>query len=365
VILRVALIGAGAWGTNLARVIASTPHASLTAVVDPDPAALARARQRYASIESVSASLDPALLERVDALVVASPASEHFQAALAGLSAGLAVLVEKPLVKSVDEATRLTHVARERRAVGMVGHLLAHHPAIERAVELVRGGAIGTLQALRGARCGPSDHHESPRSTLWELAPHDLSVAYLLGCRTTSRLRATPTRDADADVDTVTLTGSLEAPGGAIALHTELSRHHPEKVRRLTFEGTSARLVHDDVADPFALTLETASGRERLTVSVDEPLAVEVRRFVQAARDRTAPKTSLEEGAAVVGWIQQAEASRPSVRWTAATTVASGVSGANAVPRPLQAPRGCLPSAGPAGQARVFLAAFSAFLTRP
>jgi glyceraldehyde 3-phosphate dehydrogenase len=356
--LRVALVGVGAWGKNLARVLATTPGASLVAVIDPDPGARERARQRFENIAFIEESLSPRLLGAVDALVVASPVEAHADAALQGVSAGLAVLIEKPLVNSVDEAQRLLGAAQHSPQVAMVGHLLAHHPAIERAAGLIAGGRIGSLHTIRGERLGPSEPREAPRSTLWELAPHDLSVVYLLGFREPSRLRAT----ALAGTDDVTLTGSFDGTLGSVALQTELSRHHPHKVRRLTFEGSRGRLVHDDVADPFALRLETAEngGHERIPVEPEEPLVVEVRRFVDAATGRGAVRTSLREGATIVEWIEQAEATRSSVRGATPMTAAGEPSHANAVPRPLQAPLGCLPSAGPAGQARVFLAAFSA-----
>lgn len=368
--LRVALVGAGAWGKNLARVVSTTPGAALVAVVEPRALERQRVVQMYSTIEKSVAECDATLFAAVDAVIVATPADRHFDVAHAALSRGLATLIEKPLVKSLDEARTLALVAHEAAALGMVGHLLAHHPAVRHAIDLATSGRVGTLQTLRSIRTGPSDTGSEARDTLWELGPHDLSVVYHLGYRAPQRLDV-----VDLDPATVALSGEFEGPAGRLGLEAELSRHQPHKVRRLVFEGTRGRIIHDDVLDPFGLHVETAAGRMRVPVPPAEPLAVEIARFVGAARGEGAVVTSLEEGAAIVGWIVDARtnglraADRDEPRSRGRALVVSAASGdgarANALPRPLQAPSGCLPSAGPTGHARDFHVAFPAFLTHP
>src|SRR5262245_56182413 len=94
---RVALIGFGYWGPNLARNIAETKGLHLAAVVDARPERLELAGRRHP--EAVRSTDAAALLDRadVDAVVVATPMSTHVGLAKAAIERGKHVLVEKPL----------------------------------------------------------------------------------------------------------------------------------------------------------------------------------------------------------------------------------------------------------------------------
>src|SRR5262249_31480073 len=95
--IRVAVVGAGAWGVNHVRAFARQKGAELVLVCDPSDEALARAgsvapRARKAKkLEEVLTASD------VDAVVLATPAVDHAGQAAAVLEAGKHVLVEKPL----------------------------------------------------------------------------------------------------------------------------------------------------------------------------------------------------------------------------------------------------------------------------
>ena len=95
--LRVAVVGAGYWGPNLARNFKSGPDWELAAIVDMDrvrAARLAAAHGDVAVCGSVEELLDTI---DVDAVAIATPAHTHHGIALTALRAGKHVLVEKPL----------------------------------------------------------------------------------------------------------------------------------------------------------------------------------------------------------------------------------------------------------------------------
>jgi predicted dehydrogenase len=288
--LRVALVGAGAWGRNLARVLGETPGVILAAVVDER---LDRAIAAAVSVgAAVGKSLDERLCEGLDAVVVATPAEAHASVAHEALTRGLGVLVEKPLTLSEEEASSLIAARDASKAVGMVGHLLRFHPAVVAAARLVREGAIGELVSLSSQRLGPPSG--ALGSALWELAPHDLSVVHML------RLAPRGTLRVNEVGSRTTLTGRL---GQGTSFSVALSRDEPTKVRRLVFEGTRGSLTHDDIGDPFGLALEGPRTKRRIEIAREEPLAREVNAFVAALRGEAVVPTPLEEGALVVRWL--------------------------------------------------------------
>ena len=118
--VRVAVVGYGYWGPNLARNFHHMTGAQLAYVVDQDATARERARQLYGcqtamQIDDVLA--DPAL----DAVVIATPARTHHALARRALAAGKHVLVEKPLTMDVSEAEDLVTLAKQSGLTLMVG----------------------------------------------------------------------------------------------------------------------------------------------------------------------------------------------------------------------------------------------------
>ncbi|HET7039447.1 MAG TPA: Gfo/Idh/MocA family oxidoreductase, partial [Gemmatimonadales bacterium] len=100
--IRIAVVGAGNWGRNHVRTVATLPDASLSAVCDIDPRRLDPLRRLYPGT-LMTASLEEALAQ-ADAVVVSSPAAAHAPAATAAIERGLPVLVEKPFALSGAEA---------------------------------------------------------------------------------------------------------------------------------------------------------------------------------------------------------------------------------------------------------------------
>ena len=103
--LRVGVIGAGAWGRNHVRTLASMPDVELTAVCDLSASVREKTSRAYPGV-LVTDSVQ-ALLERVDAVVVASTARTHAALGLEAVRAGKPVMVEKPYALTVREAVEL------------------------------------------------------------------------------------------------------------------------------------------------------------------------------------------------------------------------------------------------------------------
>jgi predicted dehydrogenase len=104
--LRVAVVGVGVMGTYHANLYSVLPDTQLVGVVDPDPRRRREAEERYRC--AVYPDVD-ALLARVhvDAASVAAPTSTHHMLVRQLLTAGVHVLVEKPVATDVGQALDL------------------------------------------------------------------------------------------------------------------------------------------------------------------------------------------------------------------------------------------------------------------
>jgi predicted dehydrogenase len=149
--LGVAVIGCGRIGARRASVTRDHPRTRLAAVADVD---VTCARDVAAGDAQVLSEWRE-VFERddVDVIVVATPNAFLAEVAIAALESGRHVLMEKPMGRDLKEARRVADAAALSERVLRIGFNHRHHPAIRRAAELVRGGAIGRIVTLR-ARYG-------------------------------------------------------------------------------------------------------------------------------------------------------------------------------------------------------------------
>jgi predicted dehydrogenase len=158
----VAVVGCGLIGRRRAGVVAEQGGAALRALVDPDPRAAAQIAVDEAC--HVAADWRAALqLPDVDIVIVATPNAAAAEIAIAALTSGRHVLMEKPMGRGLHEAERIHAAAAASGRVLRVGFNHRFHPGIQRAAALIHAGAIGRLLTLR-ARYGhggrPGLEHE-------------------------------------------------------------------------------------------------------------------------------------------------------------------------------------------------------------
>lgn len=322
--IRLAVVGAGAWGLNHVRVIASDPRCELAGVVDPDPVARANVEALVPGTPTFS-DADRVLADpRVDGVVIASPAPTHASLATAALEAGRHVLVEKPLAMRAADASALVAAAARRDRIAMVGHLMVYHPAVVRLRDLLQSGALGTLHYIHSTRVNLGKLRRE-ESALWSFGPHDLSMFdFLLGQSpqtVSARGHCVLQRGVE---DIVFLT--LRYPDNAMA-HIHLSWLSPRKERRLTVVCSQKMAEFDDVAadklriydkgydrppnfTEYATYLTLRDGDVHIpTIPMQEPLRVQLRHFVECIEKRQQPITDLASGLRVIRVLEAAQAS--------------------------------------------------------
>lgn len=146
---RIAVAGAGYIGQAHMGVLQASAHCTLSAVVDPSPAAQAVAERAgvplYPSIEALLAA------NRPDGMVLATPNALHVPQALQCIAEGLPVLLEKPIATTVAEGQRLVEVVEKTGSPVLIGHHRAHSPIMAKARQVVASGQLGRLVSVMGS----------------------------------------------------------------------------------------------------------------------------------------------------------------------------------------------------------------------
>jgi predicted dehydrogenase len=166
--MRTAVIGIGHLGRQHARILSALEGARLTAVVDTIEERAAAA----AAVTGAAALTDyRALVGEVDAVTVAVPTELHHQVALPFLERGTAVLVEKPMARTLVEADELIAAARTSGATLAVGHTERYNPAVTKVFPLVTSPRF-----IEVHRLGVFPERSLDIDVVFDLMIHDLDV---------------------------------------------------------------------------------------------------------------------------------------------------------------------------------------------
>jgi predicted dehydrogenase len=140
------MVGTGWWATQFhLPALVANPHAVVTAIADPDPARLAATGERFGIEARFDGAAELLAADVVDAVVIATPHSTHYDLVKAALARGVHVLCEKPFVLRSAEARELRALAEARRLHLVVGHTYRFTRHAQTARRLVGDGKIGEL----------------------------------------------------------------------------------------------------------------------------------------------------------------------------------------------------------------------------
>jgi UDP-2-acetamido-3-amino-2,3-dideoxy-glucuronate N-acetyltransferase len=253
---RLAVVGAGYWGTNLVR--NCWEMGVLAAVCDADLRALNAVRTKYPGV-ALFCDIDQMIEHgRPDAVVIATPAPTHAAVALECIAAGKHVFVEKPLALSVEEAQRVVGAAEAAGLTLFVGHVLLYHPAVQTMLAAIDAGKIGRVRHMRSRRLSWG-RLRAQENVWWSFAPHDCALMIEI-------MKDTPVEGY----------GRLSAyvrPGlGDFAYadfafadgrsaHIEVSWLDPDKSSRIDVFGSEGALTFTDSREGGTLTLTACGDR--------------------------------------------------------------------------------------------------------
>lgn len=173
--IRVGVIGYGYWGPNLVRNFNSLDRAKVVTVCDRSPVALKRLAKAYPSIKGVSSADEVVESREIDAVVIATPVSTHYELAHKALQHGKHIFVEKPFTSSSIQSEKLIELAEKNKLKIMVDHTFLFTGSVRKIKQLIDDGVLGHLYYYDSTRVnlGLFQHDVN---VIWDLAVHDLSI---------------------------------------------------------------------------------------------------------------------------------------------------------------------------------------------
>lgn len=319
--IKVAVVGAGHWGPNLIGNFHNHGNSEVAWVIDRNESRLGAVRTRFPDIK-VTSDLAPVLEDQnVDAIVVATPTTTHYEITTAALRAGKHVLVEKPLADTVEKSIAMSELAREVGKVLMVGHVFVYNAAAQLAKQYITNQELGRVYYISMVRTNLGPIRVDVNAA-FDLAAHDISLAsYWLDA-----LPLTVTATGGAWINKGiedAIFATLRYPND-ILVNLHASWLNPIKTRDIRVVGDKRMLTFDDVNPSEPLRIYDKHVDEevaqvpfvdsissfRMTVRdgdikvprvpISQPLKTECDHFLDCIENGTTPMSGGPEGIAVV-----------------------------------------------------------------
>ncbi|MBC7328547.1 Gfo/Idh/MocA family oxidoreductase, partial [bacterium] len=150
--MRFAIIGSGGMARAHIRVLNNKKllgkEVEIVALADPEPQSMEKALNEFPALKNARLYSDYKELlnkEQLDAAIIASPHTAHYEQVIDCLEKGINVFVEKPMVCCVAHAEKITELAEEKGLTVMIGYQRRFMPALLYAKEVISSGKLGKL----------------------------------------------------------------------------------------------------------------------------------------------------------------------------------------------------------------------------
>jgi predicted dehydrogenase len=330
--ISIAQLGCGYWGPNLLRNFSAQPGCLVRWVADEDPKRRAYVAANFPRTKTTSSWQDVVNDPQVDAVVIATPASTHYDLAKACLEAGKHIFVEKPLAMSLKAADDLLQLAASRGLTLMLGDTFVYNAAVRHLKRLLVNGELGEIYYIYCQRLNLG-LIRTDVNAWWNLAPHDISILlYLMDWELPISVSARGMDYIQPGIEDVVFATLTWASG--VSAHIQVSWLDPGKTRKVTVVGSRKMVVYDDVIDNkiavydkgidriakpgksmdydhfdnFQL-LHRAGDISMPRIDFQEPLKVETSHFLECLRTGQTPMTGPMHGRSAVAILEAGQKS--------------------------------------------------------
>src|SRR6202048_3035642 len=302
--LPVAVVGAGDFGGNHARVYGELQNTELLGIYDRDAAKARALAEEFHT--RVFEDLEE-LRGCVKAASVAVPTEAHSEVGCRLLDMGIDVLVEKPMAADLTQADALLKAAKRNERILQVGHVERFNPAVIAVESIVNRPLFFEVHRL-----GVFTARSLDVDVIYDLMIHDLDILLALVKEPVTEVKAVGIPVLTDKVDIAH--ARLEFAGGAVA-NVTASRVSTERVRKMRF-FQQHEYISLDYARRDALRVAVKKpgpqpefAFEKLPAQAVEPLRAELEAFVDAVRTRREPRTSGRSGRAALDLAERVMAS--------------------------------------------------------
>jgi predicted dehydrogenase len=320
--IRTAVIGSGKMGTIHAKVYSQLPDSRLVAVVDSDEQRAAQLADKHECSGFVDCN---DVVDKVDAVTIATPTVTHLQLAKVFLRRRIPVLIEKPLASNVREGRKIVALAKRHDAVVAVGHSERCNPVVQAMKRLEIEPKF-----IEAHRVSPYPFRSTDIGVVLDIMIHDIDIILSLAASKIKRIDAVGIGVIEDPEDICNARIAFENGCVANVTASRLALKTERRVRVFTRQA----YLNVDYLKKTGIVIKTAPNTnvvewikeqrergdfdltsvnwpdllhiEQLQIDDKEPVRLQQEAFLRAVRDRSfTPEVSAEEGLAALKCAQQ------------------------------------------------------------
>lgn len=290
--IKIVITGIGKWGENHLRIfknLSNEGKCSLVAISDVDKNMLNAMSKKYGI---AALDIDKAI-SSADAIIIASPASTHYELIKKCVKAGKDVFVEKPICLNLKEAAELKKLAEKQKNIVFVGLTYAYNDAFEKLEEVARNGELGRIKMIKCQR----RNIMKPRSDCGVI--HDYSHHDIFMC---NKLFGKTPREVMASAEFLDSGHEYEAGirlryGDGESADIIVDWISAIRVRNVEVVGDKKSALFDDVNHQLKIA-DNDSGKFSFVDfnKSEEPLVRCDEAFLECVKTRQKPLTDISEG---------------------------------------------------------------------
>jgi UDP-N-acetylglucosamine 3-dehydrogenase len=237
-----------------------------------------------------------------EAVSIVVPTPLHIEIGTYCMERGVHCLVEKPIAYNIKEADALIDLAKKNKLVLTVGHIERYNPIIRKINDVIKEGQLGKILSISCRRVGGFPAVEPKTDVIIDLAVHDIDIInFLLGDKphkiTSHGSRTHHSKKIDA--------AEILLDYGDTAGFIQANWVTPVKIRTIAITGSQGyiegnyitqELIHyknnmQDVKNGFSNFVVNLGEPQKEVIQVDfeEPLAIELKHFLNAVQGETNP----------------------------------------------------------------------------
>ena len=242
--INVGLIGYGYWGEKILRNITEHTASGKIMLCDSNEGRANAVKSLYHPITVTTNSDEIFSSQNIDAVIISTPTSTHFNLAKQALLNNKHVLIEKPICTSTHEVEELMAIAKKNNLVLMVDHIFLYNSVVRQLKKYITDDFIGKVNYIDATRINLGIYQEDT-NVLWDLACHDISIINYLITEKPTHVRAIGRRNPMHGIEDVAYLFLYYASGMLVQINSSWAS--PVKLRKMIIGGEKRMIIYDDI----------------------------------------------------------------------------------------------------------------------
>lgn len=279
--LNIAVIGAGHLGEFHIKLLKSSKLFNLIGFFDPNKSRVKEIIDKY-NINFFEINKISSL---VDAVIISTPTSSHYETAVKFLNNKKHVFIEKPISSSIEQANELIEIKKNNKLIGQVGHVERFNSAF-----LNIKNALNPM-FIESHRLSSYPSRGTDVSVVLDLMIHDIDIVLSLVDSEITKISANGTKIISSSPDIAN--ARIEFENGCVANLTS-SRLSLKKMRKMRVFQTDSYISLDfDSGSSEIIKIKNFDGKNKYAMTIHDSEGVE--KEIQIENVKNEKINSIEE----------------------------------------------------------------------